>query len=77
MESTIVIEVNSRELSTILAGLRLWQWLLECMTNPITKSMGIERLKIIHAIAADSGTPLTTSEIDLLCERINISGELV
>lgn len=76
MQSTIWIELAPRELATILAGLRIWQWLLECKTTPVRPQVGVERLKMIHDLAANSGDPMSIDEIDVLCDRINVGGPL-
>lgn len=57
---------GDRELATILAGLRYWQregW----------RSVGHE-----HDVASNGGTlvPLSDTEIDLLCERLNTGASL-
>ena len=54
-------ELDDRELATILAALRYWQ-------REALRSAGAE-----HDIASDGGvlSPLTPSEIDTLCERLN------
>jgi hypothetical protein len=52
---------NARELATVLAALRYWQ------------RVGIIAGYAEHDIATDGDThlPLTTDEIDALCERLN------
>ncbi len=65
------LNVNNRELATILAALRYWQ------------HKGIEGPTKPHClaewdIAADNGThiPLDANEIDALCERVNCDDDL-
>lgn len=54
---------DRRELATILAGLRFWQ--RHCGTGHIEPEMDV-------ASDGDTLDPLTLSEIDSLCERLNI-----
>ncbi len=56
-----MIDLNSREIATILAALRHWQHFL--LENDIT-SLSPEHF-------AEGGNPLTVQEIDELCECLN------
>jgi hypothetical protein len=54
------MNLNDRELNTVLAALREWQ----------ATTTDFERRE--HMIAADNGVkPLTDDEIDALCDRLN------
>jgi hypothetical protein len=57
-------DFNKRETATLLAALRFWQQAVE--------HVGIQDLDE-YSIATDEGTvdPLSTLEIDELCDRIN------
>ena len=64
------MQLNARELGTVLAALRYWQ--------TIQKQGGLCNAKNEYdPIASDNGLqePLTAGEIDDLCERINVVGE--
>lgn len=58
------MRINNRERDTVLAALRCWQ---------ISK----KRTRDLIEIASDDGNnePLTSLEIDALCERINVDHE--
>jgi hypothetical protein len=60
-------ELNARELATVLAALRYWQGHCSAFTKPLPNEADLSE------IANDGGTlePLTTDEIDALCERLN------
>jgi hypothetical protein len=60
--------VNVRELGTILAALRFYQ--LQVYGSDCSEAADLEDAQ---TIACDDGTidPLTASEIDALCERLN------
>jgi len=62
---TVRMTISKRELHTILAALRTWQ------------RATYEDQRRHDEIASSGGTvrPLSDREIDLLCERINTSGE--
>ncbi|MHB1892726.1 MAG: hypothetical protein ACYCTZ_04400 [Candidatus Dormibacteria bacterium] len=53
--------LSDRELATVLAALRYWQG--EC---------GPEDAEAADMVHFDRCTPLTTAEIDELCERLNV-----
>lgn len=57
------MEFTDRELGTVLAALRLWQRALPHASIPVE----------IWEIAADAGEALGTSDIDGLCERLNVT----
>lgn len=61
-----MMQLDQRELATVLAALRYWQRLLE-------RGSSISQQVTSDAIATDDGQvePLTADEIDALCERIN------
>lgn len=65
-------ELPPRELATVLAGLRLWQSGMLDINGPVV----IGPTDLLFEIADDGGDvePLTSSEIDTLCERLNCSG---
>ena len=73
MPKPIVLRVDARELATILAALRFHQ-------DENCGQKGRRRLviadELIASIATDGGTlkPLSASEIDRLCRRLNESG---
>ena len=56
------ISITEREHATILAALRLWQEADEHNKGDLSD------------IAEAVGVPLSNEEIDVLCERINFSG---
>jgi hypothetical protein len=58
-----MMELNDRELSTILAALRMWQ-------------QSTWRKVELENIVTNDGTvvPLDNAEIDALCQRINTGG---
>ena len=60
--------LDDRELGTVLAALRLYQRCVDTSTLA-----GVRWLVDIDAIATDGGQvdPLTSIEIDALCERLN------
>lgn len=70
-EDKTTVTLDERELSAVLAALRYWQW---------------QRSDIIHSLNTRGGAilqiedndgevePLTDSELDALCERINTGG---
>ncbi len=60
------LEVSDRELHTVLAALRQWQWIGAEYQYRIA----------LEDIATNGGKvePLTLDEIDALCERINCGG---
>ena len=60
--------LESRDLDTILAALRLWQH----DSSHIADGDGA-----LADIASEHGDPLTNDEIDALCERINCARLLV
>lgn len=64
--------LSSRELATVLAALRLWQ-----QEDPVLGGfvVGHDQLQAIKDIATDNGEfePLTPTEIDTLCERLNVA----
>lgn len=59
--------ITGRELATILAALRSWQMDLQSQENPPAI------LELFFSSEDDTGlcTPLTVSEIDSLCEKLN------
>ena len=57
-------ELSARELATILAALRFWQRSLEAGISPSPLDQG-------HF--DDQIPPLTSEEIDELCERLNFA----
>lgn len=63
------MDLNVRELSTVLAALRTWQ---------IVRNMDVTDsiMEPVLNIATNCGTctPLTDGEIDDLCEWINVGG---
>jgi len=67
------IEVDDRELATILGALRIWQWMLESGTSARTPTMDPNRILMILGITTNGDTivPLDASEIDELAQRIN------
>jgi hypothetical protein len=72
--STRVIEVDERELATILASLRFWQLMLESGTSLNTATSNPERIRMLLMISTNAGhvVPMTADEIDKLSERLNI-----
>ena len=56
------ISITEREHATILAALRLWQEADEHNKGDLSD------------IAEAGGVPLSNEEIDVLCERINFTG---
>jgi hypothetical protein len=60
--------LDSRELSTVLAALRLWQ-----RSNHLGSNADPGLFDI--ATNGDTLDPLSADEIDALCERINTTGE--
>ena len=58
-----MISFTERELATVLAALRAWQFDLPDDNTPIAMD---------HF--GDGIAPLTNDEIDTLCERINFGG---
>ncbi len=58
-----MMSFTERELATVLAALRAWQFDLPDDNTPIAMD---------HF--GDGITPLTTDEIDTLCERLNFGG---
>lgn len=60
----MTVELDDRELGTVLAALRLWQQTTGCHGRDVME------------IATDGGTfeELGVDEIDDLCERINTGG---
>lgn len=62
--------LSNRELATVLAALRLYQ-----QADPVLGGVviGSDQFSAIENIATDCGThePLTPTEIDTLCERLN------
>jgi hypothetical protein len=58
------LTVDERELSTILAGLRLWQ-------VGMAKRRPDRAIKQVAALAWAGGDPLSTEEIDDLCDRLH------
>lgn len=61
---TVPARLDRRELGTVLAALRFWQW--RRGSEHIN-----ERMQAIFDIADDGGDPLGDDEIDALCERLN------
>lgn len=66
----ITINLDTRELATILAALRLWQWHLEEGGPVVTGNQ--QRIDMISDLACGNGSvrALNEEEIDALCERI-------
>ncbi len=64
---SIKLKLTQREFDTVLAALRLRQLALDGVW-PMNKQ-GVPEL--IEAIARNHGMPLTSRDIDHLCERIN------
>jgi len=59
-----------RELSTVLAALRLWQ---HCLQQGVYTWRSIEVAELLLAVATDRDRPaLTAEEIDVLCEQFNL-----
>ena len=64
------MKISDRELATVLAALRLWQ-----QADPVLGGVviGADQFIAMEQIATNGGLyePLTPTEIDALCERIN------
>src|SRR5258708_4900736 len=71
-DKTIVVQLDSSELATVLAALRFWQ---KANGDARGGAVVIEReeYEAIADIACEHGDALTASAIDTLCERINCS----
>ena len=59
-----MILLSDRELATVLAALRQWQ--MDWETDPVELADSVHFQKV---------TPLTSAEIDDLCERLNCPGD--
>jgi len=54
------VVLNDREIGHVLAGLRMLDHFRQSIPSPI------------HQIQTEAGAPMTSAEIDALCERINL-----
>jgi hypothetical protein len=76
---TTTINLSPRELATVLAALRIWQRYFTAdaiLAGDLPNRRTDLRDNMLVSIATDSGkgVPLTNSEIDKLCERLNCGG---
>jgi hypothetical protein len=68
----IVMHLDLTEFDTILAALRFWQKANgQCRNGAVV--IDCEEYQAIAEIASEHGEPLTPTDIDALCERINFS----
>lgn len=64
-----------REVDTILAALRAWQYIREVRLSTRTLRLDSEQIQfLIENTAVEHGAAMSPSEIDSLCERINCNG---
>jgi hypothetical protein len=70
----MLINIDDRQHATILAALRLWQWVIEdADAEDNLKGLDRDRMEMINNIANDEGAVsiLQPDEIDDLCEDLN------
>lgn len=68
------MNLDKRELATVLAALRLWQWTMEDAVFDMEISRhNPRRYEGINDIACEPGDFLREKEIDALCEKLNES----
>jgi hypothetical protein len=70
--------LHKRELATVLAALRFWQHYGSPRINSFFDRLEIGEQELFQEIATDSRSfaPLTSPEIDVLCERLKDGGTL-